>query len=242
MKAERGKQKMRHKISALAAAMLLSAVCTTSCLDADKNKKDKEPQPTTAPVTAEPVTDESGEEISESMELMRIKFQDVPEAESGPVIKISNSEAKPGEIAEVKVSVTGADNMWNMCGIHITYPDVLECQLLDAEELTADYELGEATKKNSGFVAMDWQKNLPDELIREKKRSVFFTTLFKENGGKDGDIATFFFKVPSDAQPGTVYKLGYYYMDSDMFRNYENDMSFEKYAFEHLENGSITVR
>ena len=89
---------------------------------------------------------------------------------------------------------------------------------------------------------MDWQRNLAPELVRDKKRSVFFTTMFQDNNGKDGDIASFFFKIPDDAQPGTVYDLGYYYMDSDMFRNLENDMSLEKYAFEHLEGGSITVR
>ena len=49
-------------------------------------------------------------------------------------------------------------------------------------------------------------------------------------------------KVPDDAQPGTVYKLGFYYKDSDMFRNAENDLPFEKYAFEHFQNGSITIR
>lgn len=232
---------MKLKLAALAAAMLMAGGCAAGCRDSNKVKKN-ETQSTTAADTSEPVTNENGEEMSESMELMRIKFQDVPAAESGPVIKISDTEAKPGEIAEVTVSVTGADQKWNMCGIHITYPDVLECQLLDQDDLTAKYKLGKATELNSGFIAMDWQKNLADELIRKKQRSVFFTTLFTENGGQDGDIATFFFKVPNDAQPGTVYPLSYFYMESDLFRNYENDMSFEKYAFEHLENGSITVR
>lgn len=231
---------MKRKFAAAVAAMLIAAVGTTGCLDSGKVKK-SEPQPTTA-ASVEPVTNEDGDEVSESMELMRIKFQDVPDIDDGPVIKISDTEAKPGGTAEVTVSVTGADKKWNMCGIHITYPDVLECRLLDEEELIADYELGDASAKNSGFVAMDWQKNLADELVRQNKRSLFFTTLFKENEGRDGNIATFFFKVPDDAQPGTVYKLGYFYMESDMFRNYENDMSFEKYAFEHLKNGSITVR
>ena len=231
---------MKLKLSAIVAAALITAVCTTSCRGSDNKKEDA--VTTTAPVSVETITDESGEEMSESMELMHIKFHDIPDAESGPVIKMSNTEAKPGEIADVTVSVTGADQKWSMCGIHITYPDVLECQLMDQEELTVKYKLGKATELNSGFVAMDWQKNLPDELVRNKQRSVFFTTLFSENSGQDGDIATFYFKVPTDAQPGTVYPLSYFYMESDLFRNFENDMSFEKYAFEHLENGSITVR
>ncbi|WP_028517861.1 cohesin domain-containing protein [Ruminococcus flavefaciens] len=235
---------MKHKISAVIMTLAMAAVCMTGCLDSDKKGSTDQNDQNTAAATeaAEPVTDENGEEMSESMELMRIKFKDVPEIESGPLIKMSNTEAKPGEIAKVTVSVTGADKKWSMCGIHITYPDVLECQLDDEEELIAEYELGKATEHNSGFVAMDWQRNLDPELTREHKRSVFFTTMFQDNNGKDGDIATFFFKVPNDAQPGTVYELGYYYMDSDMFRDLDANMSFEKYAFEHLEGGSITVR
>lgn len=234
---------MKHKISALLAAAAMAAFCMTGCLEADKKENTGNTEPeTTAAREVEPVTDEDGSEMSESMELMRIKFKDVPEAESGPLIKMSKTDAKPGEIAKVTVSVTGADKKWNMCGIHITYPDVLQCQIEDEEELTVEYELGAATKKNAGFVAMDWQRNLAPELTREHKRSVFFTTMFQENNGQDGDIATFFFKVPDDAQPGTVYELGYYYMDSDMFRDLDANMSFEKYAFEHLEGGSITVR
>ena len=200
---------MKRKFAAAVAAMLIAAVGTTGCLDSGKVKK-SEPQPTTA-ASVEPVTNEDGDEVSESMELMRIKFQDVPDIESGPVIKISDTEAKPGGTAEVTVSVTGADKKWNMCGIHITYPDVLKCRLLDEDELTADYELGAATEKCAAFVAMDWEQNLAEELIRKKQRSLFFTASFKENSGKDGDIATFFFKVPDDAMPGTVYKLGFFF-------------------------------
>ncbi|MCR4795865.1 MULTISPECIES: cohesin domain-containing protein [Ruminococcus] len=233
---------MKHKIGAVLAALAMTA-CLTGCLEPDKKESaDKTQTDTTAAQNVEPVTDENGAEMTESMELMRIKFKDIPEASSGPLIKLSKTEAKPGEIAKVTVSVTGADKKWNMCGIHITYPDVLQCQIENEEDLTVEYELGEATKRNAGFVAMDWERNLAPELEREHKRSVFFTTMFKDNEGQDGDIATFFFKVPDDAQPGTVYDLGYYYMDSDMFRDLEANMSFEKYAFEHLEGGSITVR
>jgi len=232
---------MKHKFSAVLMALAMTSVCMTGCLDSDKkNGKNAEAETTTA--AAEPVTDENGKEMTESMELMHVKFKDIPEIDNGPLIKLSKTDAKPGEIAKVTVSVTGADKKWSMCGIHITYPDVLECQIEDEEDLTVEYELGKATQHNSGFVAMDWQRNLADELIRNHQRSVFFTTMFQDNNGQDGDIATFFFKVPDDAQPGTVYDLGYYYMDSDMFRDLDANMSFEKYAFEHLEGGSITVR
>lgn len=178
---------------------------------------------------------------SESLKLIEKKYADVPEAASGPVIKISDTTAKPGEMAEVTVSVSGTEDKWSLCGIHLRYPDVLQCKLDNEEEYTADYEPGPAMKKSSGFVAMDWQINLSDELKRDKKKSLFFTVMFSDNDGRDGDIATFYLKVPEDARPGTVYDLDYYYMESDMFRRLEEDLSFEKYAFEHLQNGSITV-
>lgn len=237
---------MKHKLSAVIFTFVMAAACMTGCLE-DKKSSSTESETTTAAETVtEAVTDESGSEISESMELMRIIFKDIPEAESGPVIKISDTSAKPGEIAKVTVSVTGVENKLNMCGIHITYPDVLQCQIEDEEDLTVEYEIGEAAKKNAGFFAMDWQRNLAPELIRDHKGSVFFTMMFQDNNVKDGDIASFFFKIPDDAQPGTVYELGYYFKydetSQDMFRSFEKDMSFEKYAFEHLEGGSITVR
>ena len=232
---------MKRKLLSLIAVMAAAAACFTGCLDSGNSSSGASTasEETTA---AEPFTNDEGEELSESMELMYVKFRDVPALESGPVLKLSDTTAKPGDIAEVTVSVTGAADQWSMCGIHITYPDVLECQLDDPVELYAKYEPGEAVKKNAGFVAMDWEDNLAPEMIREHNKSLFFTTMFMDDKGGDGDIATFYFKVPDDAQPGTVYKLSYYYMDSDMFRNSETDMSFEKYAFEHLQDGSITIR
>ena len=229
----------------------LLAVCVaagmTGCLEK------KEPSVSNTGKSAETTTSEEGggaestsssgggSSISESMELIHLKYADVAAADSGPVIKISDTTAKPGDMAEVTVSVTGTEDKWSLCGIHMRYPDVLECKLDNEEEYTADYEPGPAIKKNSGFIAMDWQINLTDELIRDHKKSLFFTAMFTDNGGRDGDIATFYFKVPADARPGTVYDLDYYYMESDMFRRLEEDLSFEKYAFEHLQSGSITV-
>lgn len=238
---------MKRKIAAaLLAAM--TAAGLTGCLDSGKSSSAAVTDSavvTSAESSEEQtaaLTNDDGSEISESMELMRLKYADVPDLESGPVLSLSNTTAKPGEMAEVTVSVKGADQQWNMCGIHFTYPDVLECRISNQEDLEADYEPGEAISANAGFVAMDWQRNLSDELVRNHQRSVFFTTMFINNSGKDGDIATFFFKIPDDAQPGTVYDLGFYYMDSDMFSNTESDLAFEKYAFEHMQGGSITVR
>ena len=241
---------MKRKFFAVLLAALVSAGMT-GCL-ADKkssngNGNDKDNNVPAVTDTdenqgAENNSDGRSDLITESMELMRLKYSDIPELSSGPVIKISDTTVKPGDIAAVTVSLTGGDQKWNKCGIHITYPDVLECQLSNVEELEAEYEPGPAIKKCMAFVAMDWQNNLADELIRNNNRSLFFTAIFGDKPGTDGDIATFYFKVPDDAMPGTVYDLGYFFMDSDMFRDIDDDLSFEKYAFEHLQNGSITVR
>ena len=98
---------MKHKLSAVIFTFVMAAACMTGCLEDKKNSSAESETTTAAEAVTEAVTDESGEEISESMELMRVKFKDIPEAESGPVIKISDTTAKPGEIAKVTVSVTG---------------------------------------------------------------------------------------------------------------------------------------
>lgn len=224
---------MKHRY---AAALIAAAICLTGCTGKKAGSASDGSSTTETSGTSQTA------EVSDSMELMRQKYADVKDAESGPLIKISDTEASPGEIAEVTVSVSNAAGNWNMCGIHITYPDLLECQLIDEEQLLAEYSLGKAAERSSGFVAMDWRNNLDPELIAKKQRSLFFTTMFTNGNGIDGDIATFYFKVPDNASPGAVYQLGYFYMVSDMFRNPSNDASLEKYAFEHLEGGSITVK
>ncbi|MBR5682072.1 MAG: hypothetical protein IKW96_02150 [Ruminococcus sp.] len=244
---------MKRKIMAALLSVLVAA-SLTGCLS-DGSSKPEEKEKTT--VGTVPKSDEktdnsqnggnnaasgSNGEITESMELMRLKFADVPEIESGPELKIADVTAKPGDIAAVTVSVKGTGDNWNNCGIHITYPEVLKCQLENEETRDVKYEPGPAIKKNAGFVAMEWQDNLDEELIRNHERSLFFTAIFWDSAGTDGDIATFYFKVPDDAKPGTVYDLGYFFMDSDMFRNVSDDISYEKYTFEHLQGGSITVR
>ena len=134
---------------------------------------------------------------------------------------------------------------------NLRYHNVSSCLTMPVEEhdvydetlkKVLNTNVGKAIAGNSGFVAMDWRKNLDDELVSAHRQSFFFTTMFTEPHGGDGDIATFFLKVPDDAQPGTVYNIGFYYKDSDMFRDLEGDLAFEKYAFTHMTGGTITVR
>ena len=235
---------MKLKFTAVVIAAAMAAAGLTGCME--KKQPSSSTKSTTADVTtaasAENDSVPNGEFVSESMELIKLKYADVPDLESGPELKISSTDAKPGEIAKVTVSVTGAKDKWSLCGIHVTYPDELECQLDGTGGNNAKYEAGSAVAGNSGFVAMDWRDNLDDELVSAHRQSFFFTTMFMESSGGDGDIATFFLKVPDDAQPGTVYNIGFYYKDSDMFRDLEGDMALEKYAFTHMTGGAITVR
>lgn len=167
---------------------------------------------------------------------------DIKEGE-GPRLYFSNTEAAPGEIAEVSMYVENADLKWSMCGIHVTFGDALECQMLDPEEHLIKYKKGEASEYASGSVGMLWVRELPEELTSNNLGSLFFTEVFDANYGLDGEIVKFYFKVPDDAVSGTVYPIGIYYMENnDLFTNTENDVSFQEYAFSHWEGGSVTVK
>ena len=169
------------------------------------------------------------------------KYDGVEEAADGAHLTISSTTVKPGETAEVTLSVSGVDKAWNMCGLHIVYPDVLECQMFNEEERLVEVRKGSAVDYATGSIAMLWRDNLTEDMIANKQKSIFFTAVLDQNHGLDGDICTYFLKVPEDAAPGTVYNIDYYYCDTDIFSNYERDPAFEKYAFDHWQGGTITV-
>lgn len=162
--------------------------------------------------------------------------------DGGPVISLSKTEVSAGQMAEVTLSVKGAQQKWNMCGIHITFPEELEIDMLDEEERLVKFDKGSASEYATASLAMSWTDELPEELAEEKLHSVFFTEMFDGNSGLDGDICTIHLKVPEDAQSGTVYPLSYYYMESDIFSNAEQNTAFQDYAFSHMQDGSITVK
>ncbi|MDE6034429.1 MAG: hypothetical protein K2G36_00760 [Ruminococcus sp.] len=181
--------------------------------------------------------------LPDSKNAMDEVFKDVPDIDEGPVISVGNTTVKAGEIAEVKVYLEGADLNWSNCGIHLTYPDVLECVYQEDDDMFLKYKAGVASEFNTGIVAMEWKKesNPPAELTEKGMGTMFFTVMFSGNDGQDGDILTLYLKVPEDAESGTVYPVGFYYRDTDMFRNTDNNASFEKYAFEHMKPGTITI-
>ncbi|MCI6561404.1 MAG: cohesin domain-containing protein [Oscillospiraceae bacterium] len=159
----------------------------------------------------------------------------------GPVLALSSTEGKPGDIVNVSLSVSGADGKWSSCGIHILYDNRLECIASEADPQTPSYEKGGAIADMTASVAVIWNKDLLAEIEKDNKFSVFFAAAGDGNVGKDGDIAAFSFKIPDDAEVGTVYETGFFYRDGDAFANADNDTDFQDYAFSHWKGGKITV-
>ncbi|MDE5936578.1 MAG: hypothetical protein K2G83_04135 [Ruminococcus sp.] len=163
-------------------------------------------------------------------------------AADGPRLYIKDTTAKAGEYAEVTLAVENADMNWSMCGIHVTYSDALEPMMLEGgDEKDMEYTLGDASERNNGSITKLWLSGLPDEVTEKNMGCFFFTEMFSDNYGLDGDIATFYLKVPEDAESGTVYDIGFYHMDSDLFINKEEDLSLQMYAFENWKPGTVTV-
>lgn len=158
----------------------------------------------------------------------------------GPVISLSNTEGKPGETVDVTVSLNGANNKWAMCGIHFSYDNTLVCVTGDDPKFPT-YTQGDATKNMTAFTAALWYDNLSDELEKNNEFSLFFAAVSSENTGSDGDIATFQFIIPEDAEVGKIYNLDFFEYDGDMFTDVASDTAIQEYAFGNWQNGSITV-
>lgn len=213
---------MKSRILALISAAMLSLSLMTAC---SKNEPSSE-----SSSAAESSISSSQEESGKS------------ESKSGPVLSISNAEAKAGEIVDVSVSIKGAELKWSMCGIHLTYDNRLECVPLENDPTIPDYEMGEAIKKMMAFVALIGGEDMPEELTNGGSRGcLFFTTTGEGDCGRDGTLVTFKFKVPDDAKPGDVYELAFYNREGDMFSNAAGDEDFQNQVLSNWESGSITV-
>ena len=145
------------------------------------------------------------------------------------------------QFAEVTIAIENAEAAWNMCGFHITYPEELIPEMMDAEERLVRKKMGEASEYNAGSVAMEWVDNKTEYLITNKLGSIFFTEIFDSDYGLNGDVVTFYLKVPEDAASGTEYPVDFMYIDGDVFSNVAGDKAMEKYVFENWKGGKIIV-
>ena len=216
------------RITAAAAALAI-LVSTTACGDKNKNSGSGENSIITY-----------SQDVTEAP--AAAPTEEIKAAEDGPRLFIKDVSAAPGEIAEVTVTIENAEAKWNMCGFHITYPNVLKPEMEDEEERTVKRELGDASKYSNGSVAMEWQENLPEELTSNNLGSVFFVEMFEKDHGLDGDVVTFFLKIPEDAKSGTEYPVNFFYLEGDLFQNVAKDKAMEKYVFENWKGGKITVK
>lgn len=218
-------------ISAVMAVAVVSSL--TACVG--------DQQPVNTPRETEPPTTEAATEAPTEPATKKDSMADVEAAADGPRLYVGDTTAKAGEMAEVTLYVENADMQWNMCGIHLTFPDVLEVDMMDVEQRLIKYSRGNASTYSTASVGMLWVNNLPEALTSQNLGSLFFTEVFDGDHGLDGDIVTFYLKVPEDAESGTVYPIGFFYLEGDKFINKNNDYSLQKYAFENWEAGSITV-
>lgn len=163
----------------------------------------------------------------------------VPDSGASPTFELSNSHAMPGEIAEVTVSIIGAEKLWQACGIHFAYPMELEAQMSMGD--TAKFEQGPASEYMAAFTAAIWTDNRTEKMVAENLYSLFFAAVGAGDVGSTGEVATFYFKVPDDAQLGTVYPLTFFEIDGDKFSDSNMDPKLQAYAFSHWKDGSITV-
>ncbi len=162
---------------------------------------------------------------------------------SGPLLKLSSANVRPGETAEITLSVAKTGG-WNMCGLHIVYPDALEVPIA-SEGKYIKYKDGDVLWNAQGRVAQHCTKDMAEKLGGPGSDAIFFTTYFDGDSGEDGDIATFYFNVPADAAPGTVYPLEFKFHSSDavsdMFIQTGNDPAYMDYAISNWQGGTITV-
>ena len=159
---------MKHKFTAAVMAAAMAAAGLTGCMEKKQpSSSNKSTETAVTTSAAENNSTPKGEFISESMELIKLKYADVPDLESGPELKISDTSAKPGEIAKVTVSVTGAKDKWSMCGIHITYPEVLECQMENEKIIPQSMSLARLLPRIQALWLWTGVRNLDDELVRE---------------------------------------------------------------------------
>ena len=123
-----------------------------------------------------------------------------------------DGKAESNLVQDIECSVSGAQNLWEVCGIHIINDDRLS---LVKNEITNNllWQSGDAVSSNAISLAIC------------KENTVFFTssavaTGMKFNdgttkfGGSDGVIMTYSVTIPDNVQPGDVYPITFKYVST----------------------------
>ncbi len=123
-----------------------------------------------------------------------------------------DGKAESNLVQDIECSVSGAQNLWEVCGIHIVSDDRLS---LVKNEITNNllWQSGDAVSSNAISLAIC------------KENTVFFTssavaTGMKFNdgttkfGGSDGVIMTYSVTIPDNVQPGDVYPITFKYVST----------------------------
>ena len=123
-----------------------------------------------------------------------------------------DGKAESNLVQDIECSVSGAQNLWEVCGIHIVNDDRLS---LVKNEITNNllWQSGDAVSSNAISLAIC------------KENTVFFTssavaTGMKFNdgttkfGGSDGVIMTYSVIIPDNVQPGDVYPITFKYVST----------------------------
>ena len=123
-----------------------------------------------------------------------------------------DGKAESNLVQDIECSVSGAQNLWEVCGIHIVNDDRLS---LVKNEITNNllWQSGDAVSSNAISLAIC------------KENTVFFTssavaTGMKFNdgttkfGGSDGVIMTYSVTIPDNVQPSDVYPITFKYVST----------------------------
>ena len=123
-----------------------------------------------------------------------------------------DGKAESNLVQDIECSVSGAQNLWEVCGIHIVNDDRLS---LVKNEITNNllWQSGDAVSSNAISLAIC------------KENTIFFTssaaaTGMKFNdgttkfGGSDGVIMTYSVTIPDNVQPGDVYPITFKYVST----------------------------
>lgn len=220
---------MKLRFAAVLAVIMAVSSLMTAC---SGNKKDDKKS------ASESVVSEVSQEQSMSADETA-----VPASGAKPVLSIGSVQGKPGETVDVTISLSGAAEKWAMCGVHVTFDERLTCVANETDPKMPDYVKGDAVLDITGFVSMlQIGEDRNEHLIENKQGSVFFAAAGEGDFGGDGDIVTYSFVIPQDAEVGTVYELDFYYREGDMFKDAAGDAALQDYAFSHWQGGSITVQ